>query len=147
MLPAIPSGASKKELQRAAADAITARAESGEYSALADTVAMKRMRDALDAGLEAAAPYALRERQRDAEAVLTIDGAKVELMEGGIRLDYAQDEEWRELNAAVLAATEARKARETMLRAIPPTGLADPDTGALLFPPARFSTTTLKVTY
>lgn len=39
------------------------------------------------------------------------------------------------------------KEREEMLKKLPSTGMADPDTGEVLFPPARSSKTTIKTTF
>ena len=39
------------------------------------------------------------------------------------------------------------KEKEKILRALPASGLTDPDTGEIFYPPARSSKTTLKVTF
>lgn len=79
-------------------------------------------------------------------------GAKIEQVEGGVKYDYSvcNDAVINELLLQVERLNEAVKARQTMLKTIPVSGLevVNSDTGevSIIYPPAKSSTTTLKVT-
>ena len=67
----------------------------------------------------------------------------------GVKYDYsgcncqALDDLYK-MRDAVMADI---KEKEKLLRALPASGLTDPDTGEIFYPPARSSKTTLKVTF
>ncbi|MEG2064699.1 MAG: hypothetical protein RRY23_06100 [Alistipes sp.] len=69
--------------------------------------------------------------------------------EVGQKYDYtACGDSTREKMIAELEALSQRiKEREQMLKALPLSGLADPETGEMLFPPAKSSTTTITTTF
>lgn len=69
--------------------------------------------------------------------------------EVGQKYDYtACGDSTREKMIAELESLSQRiKEREQMLKSLPLSGLADPETGELLFPPAKSSTTTITTTF
>lgn len=73
----------------------------------------------------------------------------LEEVESGIRYDFTQcgDSKLADLYALRDANAADIKAREAMLRKLPASGMADPDTGELIYPPARSSKTTIKTTF
>ena len=75
-------------------------------------------------------------------------GAKMSIREVGVKYDYAStgDSEWALLDAQIKKLSEKKKAREEFLQAIPPTGTVSPETGEMIYPPAKSSTTSIAVT-
>lgn len=74
-------------------------------------------------------------------------GAKIQVKEAGVKYDYSQcgSSEWQQRDQWVKDHTEARKNIETFLKALPDTGMADPETGEIVYPPARTSKTIVSV--
>lgn len=77
-----------------------------------------------------------------------LHNAKVQIKEAGITWDYSQcnDSKLAELEAAVKAATDKLKNRQKMLQSIPASGIADPETGEIIYPASKSSSTTVTVT-
>ena len=75
-------------------------------------------------------------------------GAKMSIREVGVKYDYAStgDSEWALLDAEIKELTEKKKAREKFLQAMPVTGTVSPETGEMIYPPAKTSTTSIAVT-
>ena len=75
-------------------------------------------------------------------------GAKMSIREVGVKYDYATtgDSTWAMLDAEEKAIKEQKKAREKFLQAVPPNGTVSPETGELIMPPAKSSTTSIAVT-
>lgn len=73
----------------------------------------------------------------------------LEECEAGVRYDYSMcnDDELAELEAMKREIEQRIKARQATLKALPISGLADPNTGAMLYPPAKSSKTTIKTTF
>lgn len=73
----------------------------------------------------------------------------LEEAEVGVRYDYSRcnDALLNELNETKKLIEADIKEREKMLKALPLSGMADPNTGELMYPPARFSKTTIKTTF
>lgn len=69
--------------------------------------------------------------------------------ETDIKYDYSMcgDGELADMYVTLEALKADIKEREKMLKGLPRTGMADPDTGEVLFPPARSSKTTIKTTF
>lgn len=77
----------------------------------------------------------------------TPNGTLIETMEAGVKYDYSHDEEWRGLDAEIKRLTEARKAREAVLKiARDGQQAVDEATGELVTGANRSSKTTFKVT-
>lgn len=70
-----------------------------------------------------------------------------EIKEMGVKYDYSacQDETYYKMVADFAALEEKIKTREKFLKNIPESGVADPDNGNMIYPPAKTSTTTLTV--
>lgn len=79
----------------------------------------------------------------------TMDGVRLEQTEAGVKYDYSGcgDSELARLSAEMEDLKARIKDRERVLRALPPSGMADPETGEIVFPPARSSKTIIKVTF
>ncbi len=73
----------------------------------------------------------------------------LEECESGVKYDYSMCGDSK--LAAMYATMEALKAdikeREAMLRNLPVSGMADPESGEVIFPPSRSSKTTIKTTF
>lgn len=74
---------------------------------------------------------------------------RLEEAESGVKYDYSMcgDSKLQNMYAMMEALKADIKERESTLKALPVSGMADPDTGEVLFPPARSSKTILKVTF
>lgn len=73
----------------------------------------------------------------------------LEEVETGTRYDFSQcgDSKLADLYALRDANAADIKAREAMLKNLPASGMADPDTGEMVYPPARSAKTTIKTTF
>lgn len=74
---------------------------------------------------------------------------RLEEAESGVKYDYSPcgDSRLADMYKTLEALKADIKDREDMLKRLPRTGMADPDTGEVLFPPARSSKTTIKTTF
>ena len=74
---------------------------------------------------------------------------RLEEAESGVKYDYSMcgDSKLRDMYETLEALKVDTKEREMMLRSMPASGLADPETGEVLFPPARSSKTIIKTTF
>lgn len=74
--------------------------------------------------------------------------AKVETKETGVKYDYSQcnDEIYNAMVAEAENLSKRIKQREKMLQTIPASGMADPESGAMIYPASKSSTTTVAVT-
>ena len=65
------------------------------------------------------------------------------------KYDYADcgDSKLYDMYATLESLKADIKERETMLRQLPVSGLADPETGEMLYPPVRSSKTSIKTTF
>jgi hypothetical protein len=74
---------------------------------------------------------------------------RLEEAESGVKYDYSMcgDSRLNDMYKTLEALKANIKEREEMLKKLPRTGMADPDTGEVLFPPARSSKTTIKTTF
>lgn len=73
----------------------------------------------------------------------------LEEVESGIVYDYSGcgDSRLNDMYATRKALDADIKARERMLQALPASGMADPETGEIIYPPVRTSKTTIKTTF
>lgn len=73
----------------------------------------------------------------------------LEECESGVKYDYSLcgDSKLADMYATMEALKADIKERETMLRNLPISGMADPDSGEVIYPPARSSKTTIKTTF
>jgi hypothetical protein len=71
-------------------------------------------------------------------------GSEVTKIESGIKYIYDQDYAWTKLNNEVESLKYALKEREKMLRSIT-SAVVDPETGEMVHPAPRVSTTTFKI--
>lgn len=79
----------------------------------------------------------------------TYNDCLIEQIEGGTKYDYSgcNDAELQELEAHKAEVEAKIKARQAILKALPLSGLADPNTGEMLYPPVKSSKTTIKTTF
>lgn len=73
----------------------------------------------------------------------------LEESEAGVKYDFSEcgDSILNDLEAQRYALDVQIKARQTMLKHIPISGMASPETGELVYPPARSSKTIIKTTF
>ena len=71
-------------------------------------------------------------------------GSEVSKIESGVKYIYEQDYAWDKLNKEVESLKYALKEREKMLRSIT-SPVVDPETGEMVHPAPRISTTTFKI--
>jgi hypothetical protein len=71
-------------------------------------------------------------------------GSEVARIESGVKYIYEQDYAWDKLNKEVESLKYALKEREKMLRSIT-SPVVDPETGEMVHPAPRVSTTTFKI--
>ena len=74
-------------------------------------------------------------------------GAKLSIREVGVRYDFTKcgSTDWKFYDYAVKCQTANRKKAEEFLKALPETGMADPETGEVIYPPTKTSTTTVVI--
>lgn len=79
----------------------------------------------------------------------TFGDCKLEEAETGVRYDYSGcgDSKLAALYDKLEALKAEIKCREDMLKHLQPQGAADPDTGEIMYPPARSSKTTIRTTF
>ena len=70
--------------------------------------------------------------------------AEVARIESGVKYAYDGDYTWQKLNQEVESVKYKLKERETLLKTIKEP-LVDPETGELIYPAPKFSTTTFKI--
>lgn len=70
-------------------------------------------------------------------------GAEISIKEAGTTYDYSVcgDTKLNEMYATLKTLQADIKEREAMLRTLPETGMADPETGVVLYPPTKHSAT------
>lgn len=74
---------------------------------------------------------------------------RLEEIEAGVKYDYAHcgDSKLMDMYATLATIKADIYEREAMLRALPLSGLADPESGEVIYPPSRSSKTTIKTTF
>lgn len=79
----------------------------------------------------------------------TFGDCRLEKAETGVRYDYSGcgDSKLAAMYETLEALKADIKAREDMLKHLQPQGAADPDTGEIMYPPARSSKTAIKTTF
>lgn len=79
----------------------------------------------------------------------TFGDCKLEEAETGVRYDYSGcgDSKLAAMYETLEALKADIKAREDMLKHLQPQGAADPETGEIMYPPARSSKTTIRTTF
>ena len=79
---------------------------------------------------------------------VTLGDTLLEVVESGVRYDFSEcgDAELEELMRLRADLDNAIKKRQKMLRSLPISGMADPNTGAMVYPPSKTSKATIKTT-
>lgn len=90
----------------------------------------------------------LRELSKYNKSERTFGDCRIDEQEYGT-YDFSQcgDSKLQEMYGTLATLKADIKDRENMLKGIPSRGLADPDTGEVLYPPAKTSKTTIKTTF
>lgn len=117
----------------------------GFRKSLETIASLRATKLAIETALSFIEPEAHEEISRYGRQGAEILGAKLEVVEAGIKYDYSADAEWLRLKAEAEKTAELLKSREQFLKGLPKE-MADPETGEMVAPPVRTSTTTLKVT-
>jgi hypothetical protein len=76
--------------------------------------------------------------------LIEVLGAELSKMESGVKYAYDGDYTWQKLNQEVEAVKYKLKEREGLLKAIKEP-LVDPETGEMIYPAPKYSTTTFKI--
>jgi hypothetical protein len=71
-------------------------------------------------------------------------GSEIAKFESGVKYIYDQDYTWSKMNDQLESMKFAIKEREKMLRTLP-TAMVDPESGEIVIPAPRISTTTFKI--
>ena len=122
---------------------------SGDYNPLDVELKLKAMEEMIKQlrSDEDIRQFVLAEAERHGKS-FEWRGAKMSIREVGVKYDYAStgDSEWALLDAEIKELTEKKKAREKFLQAMPVTGTVSPETGEMIYPPSKTSTTSIAVT-
>lgn len=143
-----------KENQKATATALAEKVTNGEVDPVMTFATAKAMSDCLsqflkDKGVMEATVAAVEKYGRTGAI---FNGANLCVAEVGVKYDFSvcDDPEWTELSKQKAELEAKLKARETFLRGIPRQAtIINEDTGEMstIFPPAKTSSTSIKVTF
>lgn len=138
-----------KEGRKTFAENIIHQATEGYRSPLDMLIALKNMEDILKAiTSDDRFKQAVIDEAQKYGGKLEMHNATVQLREAGVKWDYSKTEDQTYHNM-VLQMEELKtkmKAREKFLQTIPEGGIADPETGAMIYRAAKSSSTTPVVT-
>lgn len=130
-------------------EAVKSEVLSGFADPLQFEVRMKALETAIeqiraDKDIKAAV---LREAEKYNAKTFDAFGAKLSIREAGVRYDFSRcgSADWKFYDDAVKVHTANRKKAEEFLKALPETGMADPDTGEIIYPPVKSSTTIVAI--
>ena len=126
----------KKQQEAFSAD-IVDRVKAGDLDPLELKIKLKAIQDTLSKIDKGIKEDYLTEAYKH-EKVFEKLGYKIEQCEAGVKYDYSNDDEWVALNKAV-------KDREKMLKGLTKP-VADIDSGLVICPPIKKSTSTIKLT-
>lgn len=122
----------------------------GEINPLQAWGELTRMEEAIATikGDGAVVECALREVGKYGRGGAEFAGFVMKAAEVGVRYDYSEcgDDVLADLEAQKKEIDEAIKERQKVLRSLPPTGLADTESGVIYYPPIKTSKTTIKAT-
>lgn len=92
---------------------------------------------------------ALNEYRAHGQKTVTVGDCEVKQVEAGTKYDYSQcgDSKLMELYAKQQLIGTQIKVREKMLKGLPISGMADPESDEILYPPTKSSKTTLELTF
>jgi len=145
----------KSEIQKSnipeAVAAIATAVDSGEINPLKALTLLKIYETIVTTARKEIMQQALKEAAKYGKGECEMLGFKIQQAEAGTSYDYSGcgDLEWERWDAQVLSATNSRKDREAVLKALKePMTLVNEDTGETyrVNPPLKKSTTTLKFT-
>mgnify|MGYP000358427046 CR=1 FL=1 len=117
--------------------------ESGEspLEMLVKSEALQQLLDGIRADLKEDVVDILSSHPQGKAEVL---GAEVSKFESGVKYAYDGDYTWSKMNEEIESLKFALKEREKMLRTLP-TAMVDPESGEMVHPAPRISTTTFKI--
>lgn len=117
--------------------------ETGEspLTMLVKAEALQQLLDGIRAELK---EDVINELERYPQGKAEVLGAELSKMESGVKYAYDGDYTWQKLNQEVEAIKYKLKEREQLLKAIKEP-LVDPETGELIHPVPKYSTTTFKI--
>ena len=92
---------------------------------------------------------ALNEYAKYGEKIVTLGDCKAEQSEVGVKYDYSvcRDSVLEDMQKTYEALAAYIKERQDFLKRVPVSGVADPETGEVIYPPAKSSKTSLKITF
>lgn len=138
-----------KEGRKTFAENIIHQATEGYRNPLEMLIALKNMEDILKAiTSDARFKQAVIDEAQKHGGKLEMHNASLQLREAGVKWDYSKTEDTRLAGMEEQAAWLANKIKERQkfLQTIPEGGMADPDSGEIIYRAAKSSTTTPVVT-
>lgn len=117
--------------------------ESGEspLEMLVKSEALQQLLDGIRAELK---EDVIAELERYPQGKTEVLGAELSKMESGVKYAYDGDYTWSKLNQEVESVKYKLKEREALLKTIKEP-LVDPETGEMIYPAPKYSTTTFKI--
>jgi predicted heme/steroid binding protein len=146
-IPSTFEGLTKSQISLNVSNALDSMLDHGDALKIVETISametfIKELKDRKEFK-----EYAREELLKHNGKYVTSSGAKIEVIETGVKYDYSNDLKWQELNQKAEEAVEARKKHEDVLKRIPAGKLlVDEDTGETLIGPSKTSTSSYKVT-
>lgn len=126
----------------------------GDMNALDVATKLSYISDVIERARELLRSDCVREAEKYGKGETpTINGAKIELAETGVKYDYSRcgDTAWENFNQQIVSAKESMKSREAFLKSLKsPMSIADELTGGEMItvhPPQKSSTTNIKITF
>ena len=132
------------------AEQIAAGVEAGVEEPLDLIIKIDFLKKALEEAKKKILDDCLQELDLHPKEGTKIAGVQIQQVESGVKYDYSNCEAWKERDQLVKDSTEFKKELESKLKGLKkPESILDEETGEVtrLVPPARTSTTTVKITF
>lgn len=142
-------GPTTKEEIKSFANGVIRSVKDGEVSAMDVHVTLKKLIAAAEIISDAIKANVMKEVELYSEKEFEYDGAKIEKAEVGTKYDYSVcgSTDWERFNSDEQTASSRRKEVEAFLKTLKePVSVADTQSGEILRPPVKTSTSSIKVT-
>ena len=122
--------------------------EQGALNPLDVKILIKRLSKSLDEIEEQVCKMALAEAEKYGSKTFQYKSAEIEICELGTKYDYTNcnSHKWNKMNTAIKDLTNSKTELEKLLKTIKDP-IADPETGELIYPAIKTSTTGLKIKF
>lgn len=138
-----------KEHRQNLADLIVGQIREGQANPLEVHISLKALEDIIKR-ITSSEEYsaALLEEAAKYGKSFEMHNAAIQTKEAGTKWDYSQtnDSRYQQIAQQIDSLTAQRKEREKFLQTIPEGGMADPETGEMIYRAAKQSTTVISVT-